>query len=66
MPELIDIPVGTTVKVLSGRAKGRIGTVIKETDLFVYVKVNGLTPPIVRVGKWNVQVLKTKGGKGKL
>ena len=60
MSELINIPVGTKVRVLSGRAKGKIGTVIKETESFVYVKVDGMTPPIVRVGKWNVEVIKRR------
>jgi hypothetical protein len=57
MAELIDVPPGTRVKVLSGRAKGKTGVVIKETDAYVYVKVDGLVPPIVRVGKWNVEII---------
>ena len=57
MTGLISIPPGTKVKVLSGRAKGKTGVVVKETDLFVYVQVEGLVSPIVKVGKWNVQIM---------
>ena len=60
MTGLINIPVGTKVKILSGRAKGKTGTVIKETDSYIYVKVDGLIPPIVRVGKWNVEIVGSK------
>jgi len=60
MSELIDIPVGSKVKVLSGRAKGKLGEVVKETDMYVYVRISSLKPPLVRVAKWNVEVVKKR------
>ena len=60
MAELIDIPVGSKVRVLSGRAKDKMGEVVKETEMYVYVRIPSLKPPLVRVAKWNVQLITTK------
>lgn len=63
MSELIDIPVGSKVKVLSGRAKDKIGEVVKETEMYVYVRIPSLRPPLVRVAKWNVQLITNRRKK---